>query len=403
MGQIKMKAKEFKKMADPNVPNSKRVKYVCYVQAKSIPQEMDQWMGTNPREQKMTTNVAGKIKESLKDNANFHELNRGIVISAEKASWDNKTEELLLTLTDPEIHGNIDGGHTLRAILEAKYKNELKPERYVFMEIIVGLDSPVELAAARNTSVQVDLKSIAELENSFDAIKEAFKDLPFSERIQYKMNEHYNDENVTEIDVREIIAIILMFSPEIYPFKNNSRLLSENQPIQCYSGKEASLRKFLKCNANDKDKEKQKANRDRMIRNMAPIIPDIFKLWEEIETHFAEVSNQAGKRYGARKYSKYDKDNIVGKSFFGEQELKYIIPKGIMYPIVGAFRALVKTDSEDGKYYWEKNPLDVWNDIGPTLVSILLDEKSENPDALAKNSNLWSNLLKEVYIYAYIK
>lgn len=96
MQQIKLKAKEFKKMSDPNMPDSKHVKYVCYVQAKSIPQELDQWMGTNPREQKMTTNVAIKIKNSLADNENFHELNRGIVISARDAKWDNRTEELTL-------------------------------------------------------------------------------------------------------------------------------------------------------------------------------------------------------------------------------------------------------------------------------------------------------------------
>ena len=38
-----------------------------------------------------------------------------------------------------------------------------------------------------------------------------------------------------------------------------------------------------------------------MVRKMAPIVPDIFKLWEEVETTFASVSGQAGKRYGTRK------------------------------------------------------------------------------------------------------
>lgn len=400
MQQIKLKAKEFKKMADPNMPESKRVKYVCYVQAKSIPQELDQWMGTNPREQKMTTNVALKIKNSLAENSNFHELNRGIVMSAEKAKWDNQSEELLLWLDNPEVHGNIDGGHTLRAILDAKNKNTLSSDKYVFMEIIVGLDSPVELAAARNTSVQVDLKSIAELENSFEVIKEAFKELSFSNRIQYKMNEHYNDTNISEIDVREVIAIMIMFSQEIYPYKTAQGVLSEIQPIQCYSGKEASLRKFLKCNA--VEEKNQKPNRELMVKKMSPIIPDIFKLWEEVETTFATVSGQAGKRYGTRKYSKFQDGKIVGKSFFGENDLKYLVPKGIMYPIVGAFRALIQTDEESGEYYWKKNPVDVWNVIGTKLVTILLDEKTENPDVLAKNSNLWSNLFKEVYIYAYM-
>ena len=400
MQQIKLKAKESKKMSDPNMPDSKHVKYVCYVQAKSIPQELDQWMGTNPREQKMTTNVAIKIKNSLADNENFHELNRGIVISARDAKWDNRTEELTLYLEDPEQHGNIDGGHTLRAILDAKNKNTLASNRYVFVEIIVGLDSPVELAAARNTSIQVDLKSIAELEKSFDVIKTAFKSLPFASRIQYKMNEHYNDSNVLGIDVREVIAIMIMFSQELYSYKTATGVLSEVQPIQCYSGKEASLKKFLKCNK--VDEEEQKTNRELMVYRMMPIIADIFKLWEVVETSFATVAGQAGKRYGARKYSKYHNGDIVGKSFFGEKDLSYVVPKGIMYPIVGAFRALVLIDESTGEYYWRKNPIDVWNIIGAKLATILLDERTENQDVLAKNSNLWSNLFKEVYIYAYM-
>lgn len=399
MEQIKMTAKEFKKMVDPNLPEGKHIKYVCYVQACSIPKSLEQWMGTNPREQKMTTNVAIKIKTSLHENENFHELNRGIVISAEKARWNNANEELVITLDDPEIHGNIDGGHTLSAILEAKEKKTLPKNRYVFMEIIVGLDNPVELAAARNTSVQVDLKSIAELENSFDVIKSIFEELPFAHRIQYKMNEHYNEQSISAIDVREIIAILLMFSQEIYPYKNTQGILSELQPIQCYSGKEASLRKFLKCNAPNPKKEK--IYRELMIKQMAPIIPDIFKLWEKIETTFAIAAGQVGKRYGTRKYSKFNDNEIVGKSFFEEQDLRYLVPKGIMYPIMGAFRALVQID-DDGTYYWKKSPLDVWDTIGAKLVSLLLDEKAENPDALAKNSNLWSNLFKEVYIYAYM-
>jgi hypothetical protein len=399
MLKVILKAKEFKKMNDPNDPHSQHIKYVCYVQANSIPQEFDEWMATNPREQKMTTNVAIKIKESLANNDNFHELNRGILVSASKVKWDNLSNELFLWFDDTEIHGNIDGGHTLRAILEEKNKNTLSDARYVFMEIIVGLDSPVELAAARNTSVQVDLKSIAELENSFEAIKNAFRELSFSNRIQYKMNEHYNDVSISEIDVREIIAILIMFSQEIYPYKTGEGILSEIQPIQCYSGKEASLRKFLKCNKSDP--VQQKISREIMVKKISPIVSDIFKLWEEIETTFAIISSQAGKRYGTRKYAKHDNNNTVGKSFFGEKDLKYIVPKGIMYPLVGAFRALVQINN-DGNYLWKKNPCDVWNEIGTKLVAIILDEKAENPDALAKNSNLWSNLFKEIYIYAYI-
>lgn len=400
MVQMRLNAKEFKKMADPNDSSSKHVKYVCYVQARSIPQEINEWMGTNPREQKMTTNVAQKIRESLLENSNFHEMNRGILMSVAKVKWDNSSGELLLSFDNPDMHGNIDGGHTLKAILEAKNENTLRSDRYVFMEIIVGLENPVDFAAARNTSVQVDLKSIAELEKSFDVLKQSLRGLPFSSRIQYKMNEHHSDGNISEIDVREIIAILIMFSQEIYPIRTAQGALSEVQPTQCYSGKEASLRKFLKCNS--MDTVDQKINREKLVRSITPIIPDIFKLWEEIERTFAAVAVRINKRYGTRKYSKFDNHKIVGKSLFEEKDLMYIVPKGLMYPLVGSFRALVKTD-EGGEYYWIKNPLDVWNEMGAKLVAILLDEKIENPDVLAKNSNLWSNLFKEVYIHAYIR
>lgn len=399
MTQLKLKAKEFKRMMDPNNPKSKHIKYVCYVQANSIPEEISEWMETNPREQKMTTNVAIKIKESLRDNQYFHELNRGILISALATEWDNKTENLTISFDNPEIHGNIDGGHTLRAILEAKSKNYLSNDKYVFFEIFQGIDSPVELAAARNTSVQVDLKSIAELENSFDVLKEALSDNVFYRRIQFKMNEHYNDDDIVPIDVREIIAIILMFSQEIYPYMTSEGILSDLQPMQCYSGKEASLKKFLRQNGGGEDQ--QKIDRENMINHMKPIIKDIFDLWEMVETSFASVTNSTGKRFGSRKYTRYDNGKVVAKSFLLQQDLQYYIPKGLMYPVVGAFRALVQRNS-NGTYYWKKNPIEVWNIIGSKLVAIVLDEKAENPDVIAKNSNLWSNLFKEVYIYGYM-
>lgn len=319
-------------------------------------------------------------------------------MSVLETEWDNKTEELTLSFDNPEIHGNIDGGHTLRAILEAKSKNYLSDDKYVFFEIFQGIDSPVELAAARNTSVQVDLKSIAELENSFEVLKEALSNNAFYNRIQFKMNEHYNDD-VVPIDVREIIAIILMFSQEIYPYKTPNGILSDFQPMQCYSGKEASLKKFLRQNGGNE--EQQKLDREKMIDNMKPIIKDIFNLWETVETSFAKVTNATGKRFGSRKYTKYDGGKVVAKSFLLQQDLEYYIPKGLMYPVVGSFRALVQRNS-DGTYYWRKNPIDVWEVLGPKLVTIVLDEKSENPDVIAKNGNLWSNLFKEVYIYGYM-
>ena len=73
-----------------------------------------------------------------------------------------------------------------------------------------------------------------------------------------------------------------------------------------------------------------------------------------------------------------------------------------MYPLVGSFRALVQVSPKTNQYGWIKEPLKVWQELGGKLTTIILDEKSDNPDSLAKNGNLWSNLFKEVFIHAHL-
>lgn len=392
MTTFKLKAKEFKKMLDPVDRKSGKEKFVCYLQANKIPQGLSEWMRTNPRDQKMTTSVARSIGESLRNNQNFHELNRGIVMSVESVEYDNKEEIVTLELENPDIHGNIDGGHTLRAIFDAQETGDLFDDRYVFAELFTGINSPVELAAARNTSVQVDLKSIEELKHSFSVIKEVVQNLDFHNRIAYKMNEHLTEDGVVPIDVREIITILNMFNQKIYPIKSKNGTANDAQPIQSYTGKEVSLKKFLNLGETVREKE---------ILNMQPIVSDIFRLWELIECEFALKAAQAKKKYGSKKYSKYDDKNIVGLSLFGRKELQYLVPKGILYPVVGAFRALVVVDPGTGMYNWKVNPFNTWNELGPKLTSIVLEEKEDNPEYLGKSGNLWSNLYKEVLIYSF--
>ena len=179
----------------------------------------------------------------------------------------------------------------------------MEDERYVFLEIFTGIDSPVELASARNTSVQVDLKSIEELQKSFEVLKDITKNLKFSNRIAYKMNEHYND-NIEPVDVREVIAVLSMFSQTLYPIQNTDGTLNDQQPIQCYTGKEATLKRFVKID---------KLDRERMLTNMQDIVPDIFRIWEYIETNFSELSQKVSKRYTSRKYSKYNENEVISK------------------------------------------------------------------------------------------
>lgn len=393
MSEIKLKARSFKRMEDPINRKDGHVKYVCYVKANTIPDEILNWMETNPRQQNMKTTVAQNITDSLKINENFHELNRGIVLSADEVSYDNKEETVKIIFNDLAIHGDIDGGHTLRAIIGLKNKNLLPEKRYVFFEIFTGIDSPVELASARNTSTQVDLKSIQELEKNFEVIKEAVKDTKFADKISYKMFEQDGKGEKKTIDVREIIAILMMFFQNVYPCTNKDGSLNETQPVKCYTGKEATLKKFV-----DIGKEE----REKTIRNMKNIIPDIFEIWDNIETNFNEYAKETNKRYLNRNYAKYQKDVLQFTTLVSQKQMDYVVPRGLIYPIVGAFRALIRIDEETGEYYWVKDPMTVLDRIGSRLVGIVLDEKTDSPEYIGKSTNLWNNLFKEVYIEGHL-
>ena len=116
MPKFKMHAREFKTMKDPNRKPDGHTKYVCYIDTATIPQELSAWTKTNPRDQKMTTDVAKTIIASLAENDDFHELNRGLLFSAESVRYDNRDETLTVEMNNDDIHGNIDGGHTLSLI-----------------------------------------------------------------------------------------------------------------------------------------------------------------------------------------------------------------------------------------------------------------------------------------------
>ena len=390
MPKFQMHAREFKKMLDPNRKAEGHTKYVCYIETATIPQDLKEWTKTNPRDQKMTTDVAKTIITSLQENDDFHELNRGVVFSVESVSFDTRTETLTVEMTNSDIHGNIDGGHTLHAIFDAQNDENLSlNERYVFAEFFVGLLSPVELAAARNTSVQVDLKSQEELRKSFETLKQVLKPFPFEKRVAYHMNQHY-DEGIQVIDVREVITILNMFNQNLYPTTGQDGFATENQPIQSYTGKETSLKRFL---------NQGKEQREKNLTQMAPIVGDIFRLWDTVEREFPQMVKNTKHHYGVKKYSKYNNGEVVGQTMFAQSDIKYLVPKGIVYPVVGAFRALISVDPQTGFYSWKKDPFEVWSTLGERIAIMIWDEKEENPEYIGKSRNLWTNLYKEVLLH----
>lgn len=366
-----VKDSSFRRLDDP-FENGKSRKYVFYAHINEVPEGIP--MATNPRDQKLTSNVAKAITDSLESNDGyFHLKNRGIVISAQSVHYNNKSGTVKMIFQDDSSHGNIDGGHTYKIVCE--HKNE-GLDQYIPFEVMTGVEDIIEsLAESRNTSVQVDEKSMAELAEKFDPIKEALEGMPFFKRIAFKQNQSFTDDNGKNqkmIDAREIVAIINMF--------NVDKFGQSNHPIQAYSSKAKMLELYL-----------QDPNHYRKYVN---IIPDMFDLYDTIETEFADSYNSTGSRYGRKKYSGYKDGKVVGKSKFNGVELLYKIPDGIIYPVTAAFRSLIVYNKLTDKYEWKDNvnPIEVWNKAKVELSSKIMSFATsigDNPNAVGKDPNIW--------------
>lgn len=384
---LKFKVSSFRKIPNPYYVLKEGDKepemYIIICDIHDVPENIP--MNTNPREQNLKTNVAKKIKESLLDPArlDFYLLNRGLLLSAETVSYDNTNNIVSISFTDTDVHGNVDGGHTYSIIKQNRNSID-REQQFVKMEVLTNVESIFEsLAAARNTSVQVKDKSIAELEKRFELIKDAFRTESFYNEISYKENQN------KRIDVSVLLAILNLFNIDRYQDMRN-------YPINSYSSNKQCVDIYINESKNNEEDE----NRNPYVK-MKPIMVDIIKLYDMLESNMAKYyrgEDNGIKKYGAitgvvtRKPSK-----PKFKSKFYQTEMEYISPNGFIYPVLGAFRALVY--EEDGEYKWKKKPIEVLEKIGSLLVGNTVNMSrslGNNPNATGKNTNLWQVLYMTV-------
>lgn len=201
--------------------------------------------------------------------------------------------------------------------------------------------------------------------------------MPFFTRIAFKQNQQAFDDVTNKrlkmIDAREVVSIINMF--------NIDKFDAMNHPIKAYSSKAKMLELYL--------------NNPDSYRRYVNIMPDIFDLYDAVETEFATAFNETGGRYGRKKYSGYKDGNIIGTSKFGLHDIYYKIPDGLIYPAVAAFRSLVVLNPETDKYEWKNgvNPISVWDRCKSSITSQIMNFASaigDNPNAVGKDSNIWN-------------
>lgn len=351
--------------------------YFAICDVKQIPEDIP--MATNPRNQSMNNGVAKKIKASLLNTSepNFYLLNRGMVISADSVHYDNNSGKLSITFSDEEVHGDVDGGHTYKAILEKR--KDLDPgQQFVKLEILTGVEDIFQaLAAARNTSTQVQDKSIAELEHRFDLIKEIIKNEPFNNNVYFRENDK------GDIDVADIISMLTLFNLEKYPDINSF-------PVIAYSSRKKCIDYYIEAHKNNE--KNPVANPYYRMRN---IMIDLFKLYDMLESNigaYYKQKNTSG-RYGSVKGVSVPKGDNKFKSKYYKTEMDYLSPTGFLYPILGAFRALIKDDGIE--YSWKYDPFKIMEDFGPELVETTVERSrtlGNNAQAVGKDVGNWKTL-----------
>lgn len=361
--------------------------YVAVVDAQHLP-DLAGWRKINVRDPKLTGAVPKAIRESTREYTElFVFLNRGIVLAVSGVTFNNKNSEVTIALQDPDLHGLLDGGHTYNILLEER--DSVGDTPFVKLELLDGFkqDEIPILVDARNKSNQVKDESLMNLQGKFDKLKRALSSQPYANLIAYKEYEVLDNGTPKPIDVREVIAILTCFDRENFNEKTH--------PINAYRSKAACLKHFV--------------DHTEDYKKIYHLAPDILKLYDKVQSLLPDLYNRVRGKSGVVAGGKFGK--LTGVStydgvrrahlYYIEEDSKYGVPAGFVYPVLGAFRALLK--KKGGKYVWGKDidPIDLLRgELGETLADTIgnfaLDAR--NPSKTGKSTLVWQACYQAVQV-----
>jgi hypothetical protein len=381
----------FRNLETPYQRNGYR-DYFAVVDVKNLPSLAD-WRRINVRDPKITGAVPRAIQRGFQDYAEmFLFMNRGLVLSVDSVSFDQKTSSMTLNFSDPNLHGLLDGGHTYNIVREAIEGSNGVP-RYLKVEILEGFgtDDITQIVDARNTSNQVADESLINLRGEFDELKQALKGAPYFDKVAFKEFE-YDEQGVPKpIDIREVVAILTAFDRENF---------SESiHPINTYRSKSAVLKHF---------KEHLPS-----YKKIYPLAQQLLELFDQIQLKLPELYNKArgqtggvsGGKFGKLTGVVYRDGKLVSDLYFLGVKSKYGVPAGFVYPILGAFRALL--EERDGKYVWGSglDPVKLLDtDLGLKLADTIgnFALEAQNPSKTGKSPLVWQACFQSVEV-AYLR
>lgn len=378
MANVKFKVEALRTLASPYRRGDKdestfETIYYLLVDMKELPANIP--LDVNPREPKMTTNVARSLLSAVVEpETDFYINNRGIVIAAKALTFNTADSEVTIDLgnqddeNDRFLYGILDGGHTYTAIIKKRGEIPENIRKFVRIEVITNVQNITRLSDARNTSVQVSDMALFNLDDNFNSIKTAIADQVYADLIAYKDNEN------KPIHVSELLRLMYAFDIDKYPDDNAA-------PVQSYSGKAQVFKRY------------KQTFETPFYKSLTRHLPMLVKLYDVIERELPE------------KYKEYKKAQGVANPRFGSVRgiesldnptkteflaipTKYSVSSGYIYPIFGAFRSLLKYDESEGSVSWLFDPIDIWNEVGTSIVQNTF-ETYTNPQLAGKDKQLW--------------
>ncbi|MEI6650239.1 MAG: AIPR family protein [Candidatus Moraniibacteriota bacterium] len=344
--------------------------------------KLDQWKEVNPRDAKESSYVWKSMQESLDfDAENFIYKNKGILLLVKDFVYDNKNKSINFTLTEKLLHGIVDGGHTFAILKHNAEERTLADDVYIKVEFIVGIDDRnrvADLAEARNTAAQVKDESIMNLKDSFQAIKRELDSEPdYCDKIAYKEYEEGKD-----ISIKEILGYMVVFDNDVFS--------TDQAPIFAYSSKKRVLDYFI-----------NESNTTRLNRNIAPLLPNILQLRDNIykaiptlyEGRITMLKKTGAPDSIVKDFSKKSKKVHLN---FIDREVDYKIPEGWVFPLLAAFRELL--EEHNGTVRFKVNPSEFLQqhikEIGVVFTNIL--KENPDPQVIGKTPSIWINLAYKI-------
>lgn len=354
----------------------------------------------NPRShESLSGRIPDAIEDSVKNRSRwFHILNRGLLVLAKRAWYDNRTRTFHVLIESEDENGLADGATTDRVLDKVKREVSLADfeslsdseipeylkEAYVHVEVISGEigDMLVPLTEARNSSNPVKAFSIENLGGGFNWIKDVLEKSEFRGRIKYKENDP------EPVDIRTVLGLLTLFHPK---WNEIGR-----EPVIAYTSKGLILENY------------RSDDWRPGYELLAPVVVDILSLYEYIHVKFNEQYKEynsrqgSGSKLGSRKEVRFAKE----KPFvlpLTQSETHHQIPDGWLYPLVAAFRMLlVFPKNGRGHVKWLTDPRNFYDAHGHEFVGDVVEQSEtlgRNPNATGKSRPLWNNLRKSMELH----